>query len=143
MKEAVSYLDASAVVPLLVEQPTSSRIAKFLSSSPSVSLSSFSVGEATSAIARLRRMGELDAEDAAVALQTLDGLSRRDFSLLSVEDSDIRLATSFVRRSDLVLRMPDAIHIAVAHRYGHRLATFDQKLTEAARSIGIEVFTPA
>ena len=55
---------------------------------------------------------------------------------------DIALATTFLRRLDLILRTPDAIHIAVSQRLAATLVTFDQRMAAAARMLGTAVIEP-
>jgi predicted nucleic acid-binding protein len=50
--------------------------------------------------------------------------------------ADIRAADIFLRRLDLNLRTPDAIHIAIARRLGAELATFDVRMAESAEALG-------
>ena len=45
----------------------------------------------------------------------------------------------YVRRFDLALRAPDALHLAVARRLDATLVTLDRRLTAAARELGIAV----
>jgi uncharacterized protein len=52
---------------------------------------------------------------------------------------DIRAAESILRRLDLNLRAPDAIHIALAQRLGAELATFDTRMAECAQALGAPV----
>jgi predicted nucleic acid-binding protein len=42
-----------------------------------------------------------------------------------------------LRRLDLNLRTPDAIHIAIAQRLGAELATFDVRMAESAEALGV------
>jgi predicted nucleic acid-binding protein len=44
-----------------------------------------------------------------------------------------------MRRLDLTLRTPDALHIAISGRVGATLATFDEKMAAAARVVGLPV----
>jgi predicted nucleic acid-binding protein len=60
-----------------------------------------------------------------------------------IEAVDLRHATQFVRRFDLMLRAPDALHAAVCQRLGPTLVTFDQRLARAAAALGIPVLNPA
>ncbi len=45
----------------------------------------------------------------------------------------------FIRRFDLALRTPDALHIAAAGRLSAKLATFDVKMAAAATALGLEI----
>ena len=58
---------------------------------------------------------------------------------MGVLSSDVTAAASFIRRLDLTLRMADAINIAMAQRIGATLATFDVKMRDSARAIGVPV----
>jgi predicted nucleic acid-binding protein len=49
---------------------------------------------------------------------------------------DIARAAAFIRRLDLTLRAPDAIHIAIAQRVGADLLTFDTPMAKSARALG-------
>ncbi len=53
--------------------------------------------------------------------------------------ADVTRADALMRRLDLPLRTPDALHIAIAERVGATLATFDVKMAAAARVIGLPV----
>ena len=52
---------------------------------------------------------------------------------------DVATAASFVRRLDLPLRTADAINIAIAQRIGATLVTFDVKMGDSARAVGVPV----
>jgi hypothetical protein len=56
--------------------------------------------------------------------------------------ADVRLAGAFVRKFDLALRVPDALHLAIARRLDSTLVTLDRRLATAGREIGIAVEVP-
>lgn len=60
-----------------------------------------------------------------------------------IVSQDIEHATKFVRRRDLALRTPDAIHIAAAHRLGATLLTLDNGMARAAAALGVPYLNPA
>ena len=45
----------------------------------------------------------------------------------------------YVRRFDLALRAPDALHLAIARRLDATLVTLDRRLAAAAGELGIAV----
>jgi uncharacterized protein len=47
-----------------------------------------------------------------------------------------------LRRLDVNLRTPDALHIAIAQRLEATLVTFDWGMAAAARPLGMAVATP-
>ena len=55
--------------------------------------------------------------------------------------ADIVVATALLRRFDLMLRMPDALNIAIAQRIAAQLLTFDRRMAEVARILDIDVVT--
>src|SRR5438270_314844 len=59
-----------------------------------------------------------------------------------VHAADRRLAYAYVRRFDLALRAPDALHLAIAHRLNATLVTLDGRLERAAGQLGIAVEVP-
>lgn len=67
-----------------------------------------------------------------------------DFAeVVTIATADVIAATNFVRRPDLPLRAPDAIHIAAAHRLDATLVTLDIGMARAARALGVECINPA
>ncbi len=54
-------------------------------------------------------------------------------------NADVKRADAVMRRLDLTLRTPDALHIAIAERIGATMATFDDKMAAAARILGLAV----
>jgi len=53
--------------------------------------------------------------------------------------ADVAEASSVLRRFDLVIRTPDALHLAMARRVGAELVTFDERMADAARMLGLAV----
>ncbi len=51
----------------------------------------------------------------------------------------MKAAEAFVRRLDLALRTPDALHIAMAQRVDATLVTFDEKMATCAKALGTPV----
>lgn len=55
---------------------------------------------------------------------------------------DVATATASLRRLDLTLLTPDALHIAIAQRLDATLVTFDRSMAAAARLLGVTVALP-
>ena len=133
------YLDASVILPVLIEEPASTLVDRFIEGLPEQPIiSEFAAAEVASALSRLVRTHLLDARDAAERLADLDAwrATAQDFD---VQAADIRLAHVFVRRFDLMLRAPDALHAAVCRRGDHLLVTLDRRLALAAAELGVAV----
>jgi uncharacterized protein len=60
-------------------------------------------------------------------------------STVDIQASDTRLAYIYVRRFDLRLRAPDALHVAVARRLDAVLVTLDRRMATAAIDLGVTV----
>ncbi len=137
-------LDASVVVALVGEEETSGRIDLVLDQArDSLIVTDFCVAEGSAAISRLRRIGKATVDCADRLLNDLDLWVATFAQVLSVAPADIALATAYVRRPDLVLRAPDAIHIATASRLDATLLTLDKGMSRAAAALGLPCLNPA
>jgi uncharacterized protein len=134
------YLDASAVVPTVVDQAASPEMARYLKAAiEPLIVSDFAASEVASAISRLVRMNHLSGELAANRLGELDAWRATMTTGIDFQPSDFRLVDIFVRRLDLGLRAPDALHAAVCRRAFHTLVTLDRRLAVAAEGLGVRV----
>jgi hypothetical protein len=87
---------------------------------------------------RLRR-GELDEAGARKALGQLDAWRTTAASRCATEADDIVAADGLLRRFDLALRAPGALHLAIASRLGAPLATFDDRMSVGAVALGLRL----
>ncbi len=137
------YLDASALVSVLLGEPTSRAVRAHLRlGSAEPIISSFGVGECSAAIAGLVVMGRKTESEAVALLTALDEWVATSATLGPIRDSDITEANCIVRRFDLKLRLPDAIHVATARRMNARLITLDRRMAAAANALGIACINP-
>jgi predicted nucleic acid-binding protein len=138
------YLDASVLLPMIVDEGTSDAVDALMEriDNPPI-VGEFAAGEVASALSRLVRMKHLDTSDVRARLSDFDAWRASDAVLQDVEAADIRLAAVFVRRIELGLKMPDAIHAAMCRRLGHTLVTLDVRLAGAAAALGIEILIPS
>jgi len=132
------YLDASALLPLFIEESASSRAQDLLRGHVLV-ISDFAVAEFPSAVARRTRLGEINEAGAARVFAALDAWMMNAARRESMTAGDVGVAIGLVRRLDLGLRVPDAINIAMALRCAATLVTFDAKMARSARSLGMTV----
>lgn len=134
------YLDASFLVPLLTAEPMSAQAASFVLAHPlGLIVSDFAAAEFASAISRRVRMGQTPRHEAQIVFAAFDHWTLSAANIIEVSSVNIARAGAFLRRLDLVLRTPDAIHIAIAERLGATLVTFDQRMAAAARVLGLPV----
>jgi uncharacterized protein len=137
------YLDTSVILPTLVLEPSSKSVDIFMSSSAgAVMVSDFTAAEVASALSRLVRMGAFSAAEALARLADFDAWRTAEAESVDLQASDARLANIFVRRFDLKLRAPDALHAAVCRRTGNVLVTLDRRLARAASELGVGVVVP-
>lgn len=88
------------------------------------------------------RIGRLSEPEAREAFATFDIWASRAAERTGVVASDVGAATRFLRRLDLTLRTADAINIAIAQRLEAELASFDQKMIESAKVLGVPAAFP-
>ena len=126
-----TYLDSSALVKLVVDEPDSTALRRYLRRRrPLIS----------SALARTEVLR-------AVLLEGEDGLARARAVLASVDlirVNDRVLNAAGVLRPDDV-RSLDAIHLATAQQLGSdlgRLVTYDDRMLAAAASLGLRTHAP-
>jgi predicted nucleic acid-binding protein len=84
----------------------------------------------------------MDAADAAERMADFDAWRAEATDAVEVQPSDVRLSNVLVRRFDLMLRAPDALHAAICRRTGDTLVTLDVRMAKAAAELGIEVIVP-
>ena len=139
-----AYLDASALVATLVRESGSVAIDAFLEHyDGTIGVSEFAAAEVASALSRLVRTRLIAQEDAEARLSDFDTWRSIRTETIDIEPSDARLANTYVRRFDLMLRAPDALHAAICRRLDLTLVTLDQRLAKAARELGIDARVPA
>lgn len=132
------YLDASALLPLFIEESATKRAQDLLRGNILV-ISDFAVAEFSSGVARRTRLGEINESGASAVFAALDTWTVNAARRESLTAGDVGVAISLVRRLDLGLRAPDAINIAIAQRCEAELLTFDERMARSARALGLTV----
>ncbi len=134
------YFDASLIVSLFINDDSNERAEAYLrETSPTVCVSDFAAAEFSSALNRRVRMGLLSAREARAAFGEFDTWRIRVAIRLETTAADMGMADSYLRRLDLPLRTPDALNIALADKADAPLATFDQRMAECAKALGVAV----
>ena len=134
------YLDASVLLPRLVEEPESDIVRAYLiANTEELLISAFAAAEVASGLSRLVRMGLISGAEADLCLSDFEIWRAATASPVDVHAADARLTYAYVRRFDLMLRAPDALHLAIAQRIGATLVTFDRRLARAAGELGVPV----
>ena len=137
------YLDASFLIPTLVEEQGSAGVIAYLvAAERELLVSEFAAAEVASALSRLVRMRLLASADAEARLADFEAWRAAASSPVDLRPADARLAYAYVRRFDLMLRTPDALHLAIAARLDASIVTLDRRLERAAQEVGIAVEVP-
>ena len=134
------YLDASILVALFTRDAFTERANEFLDTElPVLVVSDFAAAEFASAVARLMRINQITGPETRAILANFDSWKLRVADTTGILSSDVTTAASFIRRLDLPLRTADAINIAIAQRIDATLVTFDVKMGDSARAVGVLV----
>ena len=130
--ERATYLDSSAIVKLVVREPESAALRRYLRHRrPLIS----------SALARTEVARALLLLGPDVVAQGQEVLTR--FDLARVNDSVLSAAGSML---PVNIRSLDAIHLATAQRLGPdlaRIVTYDERMSLAAQTLGLAVAAPS
>jgi predicted nucleic acid-binding protein len=128
----LTYLDSSAIVKLVVAEPESKALRRYLSHrQPLVS----------SALARTEVARALLPSGADAVARGEEALRR--IQLLRVNDRVLREAG---RMQPAELRSLNAIHLASANEMGtsvRQIVTYDERMAEAAKAGGLSVASPS
>jgi hypothetical protein len=138
-----AYVDTSVLLPTLIAEPATEAVYDCLGTGDrELLISDFAAAEVASALSRLVRMASLAEADASSRLADFDAWRAAMSLPVDLGASDARLAYIYVRRFDLGLRAPDALHLAIARRLEATLLTLDRRLARAAREMGLAVEVP-
>jgi uncharacterized protein len=138
-----AYLDTSVLLPTLVAEPSTESVYDYLGAiNQELLISDFAAAEVASALSRLIRMRLLTDADASARLADFDAWRAAMSLLVDIRAADARLAYIYVRRFELGLRAPDALHLAITRRLDATLVTLDGRLAIAARELGIAIEMP-
>ena len=135
-----TYPDTSVLVSLFVDDDFTLRARNFLRAYlPVLIISDFASAEFASALGNRVRRRDMALSDARQAIADFDRWKVRDTTSEALSTADVAEASSILRRFDLVIRTPDALHLAMARRVGAELVTFDERMADAARMLGLAV----
>lgn len=137
------YIDTSVIVAALTREGTTQRVQQWIEAQPEGELviSPWVVTEVSSALSVKVRTGALSIENRAEIMATWAELQSEIFVSVPVAGNHFDVAARFADQHDLGLRAGDALHLAIASSAGHRLATLDKIMAEAAPKLGVPVVT--
>ena len=134
------YLDTSVIMSLFLDEPRTSAVAALIADrARPIVVSEFGVGEFSAAISTTVRMDRLTDIDGIAILEDFDTWCADAVTFAAVTSADLKEAIAIVRRFDLKLLFPDALHVATCRRVGATLISADRRQCGAAARLGITV----
>lgn len=140
------YFDTSFALPLILREPTSSRIERFFASQEgeALAISHWTRVEVSSALAREVRMHHLAGPIARAAEKEFDDIVSETFAMLLPGAKDFELAMRYLQDYDNGLKAGDALHLAIAsNNRVEAIYSLDKTLLKAGRRLGLPVRTIA
>jgi predicted nucleic acid-binding protein len=137
------YLDTNLIVGFFTSDSLSERAEVFLTANRGpFDLSDLAAAEFSAVIARQVRNRERPRDEAMAIFAEFDSWCEASAIRIALMSEHLVVADRYLRRLDLALLAPDAIHIAIAHLNGSTVVTFDRQMAAAARVLGIAVVEP-
>lgn len=135
------YIDTSVIVAALTREGTTPRVQQWIEAQleGELVISPWVVTEVSSALSVKVRTSALTIESRAEIMATWAELQSEIFVSVPVAGNHFDVAARFADQHDLGLRAGDALHLAIASSAGHRLATLDKIMAEAAPKLGVPV----
>jgi predicted nucleic acid-binding protein len=136
------YFDTSFLAPLILEEPTSSAVERFIAQLPAgaLAISHWTRVEFSSLLAREVRMGGLEQQIAREADAQFEVIVAESFVVLLPSADDFNLAKLYLGNHDTGLRAGDALHLAIAkNNRAEAVYSFDKTLLTAGRALGLPV----
>lgn len=133
----IAYLDTSALIPLIIEEPGSERAGRVWDIAEHVLSVRLVYAEARAALAQAARTDRLPAEELPGTVASLGELYEQ-LALIEVDDVLVRRAGELAERH--ALRGSDAVHLAAAERVADDemvLVAGDRELLAAAATLGL------
>jgi predicted nucleic acid-binding protein len=130
--ERAIYLDSSAIVKLVIREPESAALRRYLRRRRPVVSSGLARTEVTRAVLALGPLASRRADDVLARIE-----------LIRVNDQVLTAAGTLL---PVDVRSLDAIHLATAQQLGSdlgRIVTYDDRMSTAARSLGFAIAAPA
>jgi len=134
------YIDTSAIVALIVNEPESAAVTAWYSASRSEIVSAaWCVTEFAGALGMKQRMCQLDAAQAQAAWKRFERLAANDLRLLAVEAEDFYRAAMLTLDAASGIQAADALHLACAERAGASgLVTLDLLMARNASQVKLK-----
>lgn len=133
----IVYLDTSALIPLLVDEPSTGAVERLWLGAWWAITSRITYAEARAGLARARRMARITAGELRIAVAGLESIIR---NLYHVEVTEKLVTRAGDLAEQLELRGYNAVHLAAAESVNHPglvMASGDRRLVSAAGTLGL------
>ena len=133
----IAYFDASAIIPLLIDEPLSDLAYRLWQRASWVATARVSYVEARAGLGRACRMGRISPEGLREAVESLEVLDRR-FHHVEITPDLVTSAGDLAE--EVALRAYDAVQLAAALSLDIRdlvVVTGDRQLASAAQALGL------
>lgn len=132
------YVDTSAAISYFVRDAhTDTAIGLLTRPGLMLAISDLCVAEFIASISMHVRMGRYPAATGHELIEDFESWAGSFANLFQLQATDTRDAINFLRRFELKLRTPDALHLAICKRAGAHLASFDDDQSNASNMLGI------
>jgi uncharacterized protein len=138
----VRFWDASAVVPLVIQEASTEMVSGWLEADPEMLLWGLTRVEIVSAIERRAREGILSMAARTAALRRIDriaGAAHEVTDLLAVRSKSIALLGRYPLRAADATQLGAALVVADPEPASLTMAVLDRRLAEAAAREGLEI----
>ena len=136
----IGYLDTSAVVPLIIEEPSTAACRRFWDDADAVVSCRLLYVETAAALAQASHMNRISPSEHTQGLGLLDGLWA-EIEVIEIDQALVEEAADAAHR--LSLRGYDAVHCASAHQLiapDLVAATGDRRLLDAWHTLGVATY---
>ena len=133
-----AYFDTSVLIPLFFKEAGTAAARLEIAREPSAWVSHWTLAEFSSATAFKLRGGQVTEETATTAKRLFQQFVASRLTVVDVLREDFVNAAGLCASTPAPgLRTPDALHLAIAQRFGLVMVTFDQTLTSACGLHGV------
>ncbi len=135
------YLDTSVLGAIFFREPGAANLVARIESQRKAKLmiSAWTLTEMASIGGIKQRTGAIDAETRQQAIANFQRFASGNLVTVEIDPADFRTAAVLIE-SPTALRAGDALHLAIARRLGARVASLDQKLCSAIKTLGLAGF---
>jgi hypothetical protein len=136
----VIYADTSLLLPVYVPEVNSQLANEAIEGVEGLLISDLTVAEFMVGLARKVKLGELSVDRAREVQAVFEQHMAEGFlQRLPLVSKHSEAAGELASRSPVILRTLDALHLVVAVEWEATMATLDNRLSDAARAIGVAV----